>query len=149
MTKKILFRTLLLCLAFAAALSLAACAQDLPPDDGTPAPADLDGVYAGDWGQMEFNGDGKTVRLLVKEGMTGPGGLASGTYDGTYVFLFDGKMYRYDKADEFRLMIGGETYRFANAVGQTSPEKIAFRPEGETGGEIVLLPVRTAEGENG
>ena len=143
MTRRILFRTLLLCLSLAAALSLSACLYDLPPDDGTPAPADLDGVYAGDWGNMEFNGDGSTVRLYVAEGKTGPGGLASGTYEGTYVFLFDGKMYRYDKADEFRLMIGGETYRFSNSVGKTSEDQIVIRPREGTEGEIVFRHVRS------
>lgn len=95
----------------------ASCGAELPPDDGTPAPAPLDGVYSGDGGTMTFNGDGRSVVCDLTEDLAAKTGLPAGHTEGTYVFLFAHGEWRRDKAETFRLTVDGESFEVPNEPG--------------------------------
>ena len=106
---------------------LAGCfSDDSPPDDGTPAPSKLNGVFSSEYGTLEFNGDGRSIKVQINEEFAKLSGLPAGKSEGTYVFLFHNEEYRYDKAEYFRIMIGDQSYQFNNGFGKTGENVIAF-----------------------
>ena len=127
-------RKVLLALLICAALLLAACGgRDDPPDDGTPSPPAHEGRFVCEYGAMTFAGDGRNVVCEFDESFASLTGLPAGKSEASYVFLFGGGEWRYDKAEYFRLTVNGESALFANAFGITDENRIAFRAEsGET-----------------
>lgn len=113
-------------LAVLAALTLIACgANDLPPDPGTPEPAALDGRYESEYGTFVFNGDGRSVALEISQRLAEKTGLPAGESAGVYVFLFRNEEWRRDRAETFRLTVGGKDHSFPNAVGQTGEDCVS------------------------
>ena len=108
------------------ALLVACGGRDLPPDDATPEPTALTGMYAFKYGTMTFNGDGRSVTLDLSEDFAALSGLPSGKNEGSYVFLFHNAEWRRDKAEYFRLIIDGEDYQFRNDIGETKENTVAF-----------------------
>lgn len=129
-------------LALLLSMLLAACGgSDRPPDDGTPEPPVLKGVYSGEEGSLTFNGDGQSIILNISGELAAASGLPEGESRGTYVFLFRNEKWRYDKAETFRVTIGDKSWQFRNSLGQTDEktvaafmtdggEAVAFRKEG-------------------
>ncbi len=135
-------RLLAFLLALLLLLGLPACSgSDRPPDDGTPAPPALKGVFKGEQGSFTFSGDGRSVTLDISAGLAKASGLPEGESSGTCVFLFRNEEWRYDKAESFRILIGDKSWQFRNAPGQTNEttlavyltdgsEPVLFRKEG-------------------
>ena len=105
---------------------LTACTQDRPPDSSTPAPAAYDGVFAGSYGTLYFNGDGQSIALRVTPELAERTGLPTGENKGTYVFLFHNESIRYDLAEYFRITIDGTSYQFNSVRGRNDPQTVAF-----------------------
>ena len=82
-------------------MAFVACrVYDKPPSLKTPAPPPLNGVFVNGKDTLWMNGDGKTIRwhfenALPKIGQSGRG---------EYVFLFSHGQYRYDAAENFRII---------------------------------------------
>ena len=83
-----------------------------PYEPSYPAPDPHQGTFVSDHGTMEFNGDGKTVKLDFDSYLSGLTGLPEGPQQGTYVFLSgdlppNGSVeVRYDTAHELKLTVG-------------------------------------------
>ena len=119
-------RILALALCALPALLFAACgAQDRPPDDGTPEPPALNGVYVSGDSALTFNGDGQSVTLDVSDALAEGSGLPAGRHEGSYVFLFHNGSWRRDKAESFRITVDGESYLFRNGLGITDADTVA------------------------
>lgn len=121
--RKILFCAILLVLSLCI---ISSCGSDLPPDDNTPEPPVFNGVYSSEFGTFSFNGDGKTIVVDVKEDFASNIGLPSSNFEGNYVFLFRNEIWRYDKAETFRIILNKETYQFRNDIGKTNENEISF-----------------------
>lgn len=109
-----------------AQLSFAACGKDLPPSDGTPEPSPLVGRYTGDYGTLTFTGDGSFVEMDLSEEFLNETDFGPGFHEGTYVFLFHNEQWRRDKAETVRFTVGTKSAEFANAVGETGEDVVAF-----------------------
>lgn len=109
-------------------LSLAACAYDGPPREDTPEPAALEGTFFSGESSLTFNGDGSSIVLKIDEEMAKKTALPEGESEGTYVFLLSSGKYRYDKAENFRILLGKTQYQFLNAHGTTNADTVAFYP---------------------
>ena len=129
-------------ITFAAALLIAAlmtgCAKDQPPDDGTPSPEPLNGVFVGEYGKLTFNGDGNSIELNVNEKFARLSGIPEGESDGTYVFLFHNESWRRDMAEYFRVTINNKKYIFNNSFGKTDTDTIAFYSPSDSSKEFVF-----------
>ena len=119
--RALLLITLVFCLAF-----LSACYNDKPPDNGTPWPEDLNGVFTSGKDSLTFNGDGKSIVLELSEETAKTTGLPGGRTEGAYVFLIQKGSWRYDLSETFRIILGETNYNFRNRIGETSGELIAF-----------------------
>ncbi len=115
------------------ALLLTACGRERPPDDGTPEPPVLNGTYRAEGGSLTFNGDGQSIVIELSDTLAAAAGLPAGRCEGTYVFLFQHGMWRYDKAEIFRIRIDGGDYSFPNGLGMTDEDTVAayLLPDGE------------------
>ena len=113
---------LLLLLIFLAS----SCGRELPPDNGTPAPAALDGVFTSEAGSLTFNGDGRTVILDLDADFAQKAGLPAGWNEGVFVFLFRNEEWRYDLAETVRFTAAGVSRSFANAIGVTGENAVSF-----------------------
>lgn len=107
-------------------LGSAACIQDGPPKEDTPAPSPLNGRFVYMDSSMVFNGDDISIDIDISTELAGVTGLPQGKSSGTYVFIYQNGKYRYDKAEYFRIMTGGKTYQFRNSVSLTDQSIIAF-----------------------
>lgn len=95
-----------------------------PPGDDTPWPENLNGEFTSEYGSMIFNGDGEKIVVDFSEELAQALNSQTGKQEGTYVFLFDHKAWRYDKSDRFEISIGDSTYSFTNMFTQTSGDRI-------------------------
>ncbi len=129
-------------ITFAAALLIAAlmtgCAKDRPPDDGTPSPEPLNGVFSGEYGELTFNGDGKSIELNVSGEFARLSGMTGGESAGTYVFLFHNESWRRDMAEYFRVTIDDKKYSFNNSVGKTDSDTLVFYLPSDSSKEFVF-----------
>lgn len=122
---------LALCLCMVLCLT-AACGDDRPPVEDSPAPAPHEGVFLSDYGTLTFPGDGRTVHMKVQAAFSKLSGLPSGEYDATYVFLFQNKEWRYDQAETIRFTVEGRSYSFPLAISATEDDIIAFLMPSDT-----------------
>ena len=83
-----------------------------PYEPSYPAPDPHQGTFVCDHGTMEFNGDGKTVKIDFDSYLSELTGFPQGPQQGTYVFL-SGDLpphgsvdVRYDTAHELKLTVG-------------------------------------------
>ena len=138
MMKNRLIKLIILLSALLLIFALAGCGSEPPPDDGTKEPAALNGEFeCRGFGRFTFDGDGKTVGMKVTKELSDATGLPEGINDGTYVFLFDGGVWRYDKADTMQIMIGDNNYRINCVPGGSSENRIELR--GANGEELVFI----------
>ena len=103
----------------------AACGGNKPPEDGTPDPEPHNGEFVSEFGTLRFNGDGDTLQANLSSELAEAAGLPAGEQEGTYVFLFHHGAWRYDKAESFRITLGGKSYDFMNIITQTDENTIA------------------------
>ena len=113
-------------------LLLSACIHDPPPRDDSPLPPSLDGVFTSELGSLTFNGDGKSIVVELTEAGAERTGLPAGTSQGTYYFLYQGGLYRYDKSEYLQISIDGTNTRFRNSVGDTDENTVAIYPDADT-----------------
>lgn len=97
-----------------------------PPGDDTPWPANLDGEFTSEYGSLYFSGDGESVVVDFSEELAQALNCPTGKSEGTYVFLFDNKAWRYDKSDTLAISIGDSDYYFKNIFTQTNGDKIVL-----------------------
>ena len=130
MMRTYLKKFLIIALAALLCAATVGCGSEPPPEDGTPTPANLNGAFqCRGFGRFIFNGDGQTIEMKVTEELSEATGLPEGLNDGTYVFLFDGGLWRYDKADTLQVNIADTTYRMACVPGGTNEKKITLLSE--------------------
>ena len=142
MIKKRVF--LLSAAAALAVLLLSACgAKDTPPDPGTPEPPAHDGVFTSEYGTMTFHGDGESITFDFTPELQETTGLPGGEQSGTYVFLFHHSLWRYDKAERFRISASDASYDFINDFTRTDENTIALQSP-INGAETILF----RKGEN-
>ena len=132
--KKFLLIPLLCILLFAAACG----AKDTPPDSSLPEPDPHNGVFASEYGTMNFNGDGESITFDFTPEFQEATGLPGGEQSGSYVFLFQHKQWRYDKAERFRISVSDVSYDFINDFTVTDENTIALQSP-INGGETILF----------
>lgn len=113
----------LLCLVFLAFAS--GCSYDGPPPADTPEPPAHNGVFRSQVGTLTFNGDGKSVTVCLEDGFAAEAGFPSGNCEGTYVFQFQQKAYRYDKAEYLSIFIGEKEFSLQNIFQETNENIIS------------------------
>ncbi len=121
--KKYLIIPLMCILLFCAACG----AKDLPPDSSLPEPEPHDGVFTSEYGSMTFNGDGESITFDFTPELQEATGLPGGEQNGSYVFLFQHKQWRYDKAERFRIAVSNVSYDFINNFTVTDENTIALQ----------------------
>ncbi|MDD6101718.1 MAG: hypothetical protein PUB67_01235 [Clostridiales bacterium] len=116
---------ILLCFIYLFAVFLSGCSGDEPPNADTPEPAAHNGVFRSVVGSLTFNGDGESVIVCFEDEFAGDAGLPIGEHEGNYVFKFQQKAYRYDKAESFCIYIGDKEYSFQNIFQETNENVIS------------------------
>lgn len=101
------------------------CTAEQPPDADAPEPPAHSGVFRADVGTLTFNGDGNSLIVCFDEYFAKETGLSCGECEGTYVFKFNNRAYRYDKADIFEICVGG-SYAFRNIWQETNENAICL-----------------------
>ena len=120
---------------------LCACGgRDQPPDPGTPEPPAHDGVFAGEYGTMTFNGNGESITFDFTPEFAEAVGLPTGVQSGSYVFLFQHGQWRYDKAERFRISVSDVSYDFINDFTVTDENTIAL--QSPINGEETILFIK-------
>ena len=110
---------------FATVLMMMSCGyKNGPPGDDTPWPENLDGEYTSEYGSMSFTGDGDSIVVDFSEELAMALSFQPGKCEGTYVFLFDHKEWRYDKADTMAITIDDNTCYLTNMFTQTNADRI-------------------------
>ena len=115
-------------LACALLLLLTACGHsgDRPPDDGSPPPENLTGVFVLGDSSLTFNGDGKSVTLDLDRDLAERMGLPAGKSEGGYAFLFHNESWRYDLAEALRITVGDTSQRYTTVPGSTDGGMLSF-----------------------
>ena len=108
----------------AAIALLTGCATEQPPHADSPEPPAHSGKFVSEYGSMTFNGDGESVIIDFQQELADATGMPAGAAEGQYVFTFQQGMYRYDKADSFKLTIGECSYSFLNIFQETNENRI-------------------------
>lgn len=112
----------------AAAFLLSSCGgKDNPPDSSLPEPTAHDGAFTSEYGTMTFNGDGESITFDFTPEFSEAAGLPVGEQSGSYVFLFQHKEWRYDKAERFRITASESSYDFVNVFTETDENTIALQ----------------------
>ena len=120
-------RAFLLLAALALGLLLCACGgRDAPSDDGSPWPAAHDGLFVSEYGSLAFPGDGETVTLNFGPELAAATGLPEGECVGSYAFLYQHGLWRYDRADRLELTAAGVNYSFTHLFSETTAERIVL-----------------------
>ena len=124
MNRKIFLIIPLMCIL----LLFTACgAKDTPPDSSLPEPDPHNGVFTSEYGTMTFNGDGESITFDFTQELAESTGLPGGEQNGSYVFLFQHKQWRYDKAERFRIAVSDVSYDFINDFTVTDENTIALQ----------------------
>ena len=140
MSRKKFLIILLMCIL----LFCTACgAKDTPPDSSLPEPDPHNGVFTSEYGTMTFNGDGESITFDFTSEFAESTGLPGGEQNGSYVFLFQHKQWRYDKAERFRIAVSDVSYDFINDFTVTDGNTIAL--QSPLNGEETILFMK---GEN-
>ncbi len=134
---------MMICAAVLLAALLTGCGNDRPPDDDTSSPEPLNGVFSGEYGELTFNGDGKSIELNVNGEFSRLSGMPGGKSAGTYVFLFHNESLRRDKAEYFRVTIDDKKYSFNNSVGKTDSDTLVFYLPSDSSKEFVFEKQQT------
>ena len=122
-------------------LFFTACgAKDTPPDSSLPEPDSHDGVFTSEYGTMTFKGDGESIAFDFTPEFQEATGLPGGKQNGSYVFLFQHKQWRYDKAERFRITVSDVSYDFINDFTVTDENTIAL--QSPINGEETILFIK-------
>lgn len=113
-----------LCLALAFFTIFSGCYGGPPPADGPDPPAH-NGVFCSEVGTLTFNGDGESITVCFEDDFAAEAGFPLGECDGTYVFRFQQKEYRYDKAEYLCIYVGEKEFRFCNNFQETNEDIIS------------------------
>ena len=117
-----------LAVLFAMVFLLSSCGgRDNPPESDLPEPTAHDGVFMSEYGTMTFNGDGESITFDFTPEFSEAAGLPVGEQSGSYVFLFQHKEWRYDKAERFRITASEASYDFVNVFTETDENTIALQ----------------------
>lgn len=110
---------------FATVLMMMSCGyKNGPPGDDATWPENLDGEFTSEYGSMSFNGDGDSIVVDFSEELANALNFQTRKCEGTYVFLFDHKEWRYDKADTFAITINDNMSYLTNVFTQTNEDRI-------------------------
>lgn len=106
--------------------SCASCRRNFnkPPKINEPWPTPLNGVFVADADTLFFNGDEKSVSWHFAEGLHSIGLQGSGTY----AFIFDGGVWRYDAAERFDIyaLDGGMIHFGAGVPGSCTDSTVCL-----------------------
>lgn len=105
---------------------LCACKTEEPPKEETPVPPAHSGTFVSEYGTLEFNGDGESVKVSITPELADAAGLPESEFDGTYAFTFHHNLWRYDQAERFGLTCADVTAEFINDFTKTNEDTIAF-----------------------
>ena len=127
-------KILVLLLSVLLTVTLIGCGSEPPPDDGSKEPPALNGAFqCRGYGRFVFNGDGKSIDMKVTKELADATGLPEGLNAGSYVFLFNGALWRYDRSDAVQITVKGENYRVNTLPGGTDEKRIELlTPDGKT-----------------
>ena len=118
-------------------VSFTSCVHDGPPNEDTPAPDPLNGVFNYGDSTLAFNGDGRSITMHITDDFAAISGLPGGETGCQYVFLLSvGGEYRYDKAEYFRIILGDTEYQFRNALGITDENTVSFYPNDDADASV-------------
>ena len=117
---------------------LCACKTDEPPQENTPAPPAHDGLFVSDYGTLEFNGDGESVKVNITPELAEAAGLPESEFDGTYAFTFHHGLWRYDQAERFCITCGDATAELVNDFTKTDEDTIAFFSPADGAQDIIF-----------
>lgn len=115
----------LLCLLLLFTAFLSGCSDDGPPAADTPEPPAHNGVFCSEVATLTFNGDGESVTVCFEDGFATEAGFPLGKCEGTYVFKFQQKAYRYDKAECLSIYIGEKEFSLQNIFQETNENVIS------------------------
>ena len=124
---------------------LCACKTEKPPKEDTPAPPAHDGLFVSDYGTLEFDGDGESVKVIITSELAKATGLPENEFDGTYAFTFHHSLWRYDQAERFRIAVADVSYDFINAFTVTDENTIAL--QSPINGEETILFIKGGNGQ--
>ena len=131
MPRKKLWRAALSACLISIMVLCSACAASRPDnypfEPDTPAPAPHDGLFSSEHGTISFNGDGESITFDFTPELQEATGLPGGEQNGSYVFLFQHKQWRYDKAERFRIAVSNVSYDFINNFTVTDENTIALQ----------------------
>ena len=115
-------------LVLTAVLLFTACGagRDRPPENGSPVPENLTGVFVLGDSSLTFNGDGKSVTLDLDRDLAERMGLPAGKSEGGYAFLFHNESWRYDLAEALRITVGDTSQRYTTVPGSTDGKTVSF-----------------------
>lgn len=105
---------------------LCACKTEEPPKEETPVPPAHSGTFVSEYGTLEFNGDGESVKVSITPELADAAGLPESEFDGTYAFTFHHNLWRYDQAERFCLTCADVTAELMNDFTKTDEDTIAF-----------------------
>ena len=74
---------------------------------------------------MTFNGDGESITVCFEDAFATEAGFPLGECEGTYVFKFQQKAYRYDKAEYLCIYIGEKEFLLRNVFQETNENMIS------------------------
>lgn len=100
----------LIFLVVAAIALLTGCVTAQPPAADSPEPPAHSGTFVSEYGSMTFNGDGESITVCFEDTFAAEAGFPLGECEGTYVFKFQQKAYRYDKAEYLCIYIGEKSF---------------------------------------
>ena len=120
-------KLIILLSAVLALCSLAACRTEKPPEEETPAPPAHSGTFVSEYGTLEFNGDGESVKVKFTSELAEAAGMPENEFDGTYAFTFHHGLWRYDQAERFSISYSDASYDFINDFTVTDENTIALR----------------------
>ena len=131
MPRKKLWRAALSACLISIMVLCSACAASRPDnypfEPDKPAPAPHDGLFSSEHGTISFNGDGESITFDFTPELQEATGLPGGEQNGSYVFLFQHKQWRYDKAERFRIAVSNVSYDFINDFTVTDENTIALQ----------------------
>ena len=109
----------------AAIALLTGCAAEQPPPADSPEPPAHSGKFVSEYGSMTFNGDGESITDCFEDAFATEAGFPLGECEATYVFKFQQKAYRYDKAEYLCIYIGEKEFLLRNVFQETNENMIS------------------------
>lgn len=132
----------MLCTALLLALTLlpTGCqTYDAPPADNSPEPPALSGTFVCGDSRLVFSGDGRSLEYTFTPELAEAADLPESDGGAEYVFLFQHREYRYDKAESFRITASdGSSCDFMNVHGETNENAVVLFSPAEGAEKLVF-----------